>query len=95
MTPRGCFIASVQCIAGMLIIYFGGLYLLNWIDKRERSEIDRKGTLTRAMVYDKRSNSKGDRIFYRYLYKGDEYYGHEEGNDLYRALHLGDSVTIN
>lgn len=92
-TPKSCLCNALLCLACMAAIYFGGIAFLRWLDRGDRSRIDRNGAQVQAIVY-RKTYQKGHLVYFEYTYKGLKYYNHEQGNDLYDTLELGETVTI-
>lgn len=78
----------------MLLILFGGFYASKLYDTYERRAIDKRGVYSQATIYQKTTNSKGKKVYFKYSYNGKTYMNNEQGISLYEKLIIGKIVTI-
>lgn len=77
----------------LILIFFGGPLLSKTIFKNYQKKIDRNGTQGSAIVYQKKTH-KGNSVHFRYSYKGNLYKNHEQNEDLFNLISVGDTILI-
>jgi hypothetical protein len=91
--PKKGWISLIAVFCMFFGIIFGGPQLNAYLFRKYKENIDKNGTIVNALVYLKKSH-KGKSTHFRYRYKNQIYRNHEQNSDIYKALEIGDSITI-
>src|SRR5688572_20491646 len=91
--PRKGWLTLVAFLVISFGILFGGPKLTAFIFKKYKEKIDKNGATVKAQVYLKKTH-KGKSTYFRYHYKNRVYQNHEQSSSIFKAVEIGDSITI-